>query len=91
MPTTLRINESLYRESKAAAARQGTSVTRFIEDALRLRLRPTAASRKPEQIKLPTFAAGGGFPFPPDALKDLARRSEGERDRAVIPGRRRRR
>jgi hypothetical protein len=78
--TTLRIEDGLYRETKSAAARQGTTVTRFIEDALRLKLRLTGAPRKPEDIELPTFAAGKGFPFSPKALKRLARQSENEHD-----------
>jgi len=78
--TTLRIDGGLYRETKAAAARQGTTVTRFIEDALRLKLRLGGALRRPEEIELPTFAAGKGFPFPPKALKRLAQRSEREHD-----------
>jgi hypothetical protein len=78
--TTLRIDEGLYRETKSAAARQGTTVTRFIEDALRLKLRLAGAPRRPEEIELPTFAAGKGFPFPPEALKKLALQSEREHD-----------
>ncbi len=78
--TTLRIDEGLYRETKSAAARQGTTVTRFIEDALRLKLRLAGTPRRPEEIELPTFAAGKGFPFPPNALKKLARQSEREHD-----------
>jgi hypothetical protein len=78
--TTLRIDDGLYRETKSAAARQGMTVTRFIEDALRLKLRLAGAPRKPEDIKLPTFAAGRGFPLTPKALKRLARQSESEHD-----------
>jgi len=88
--TTLRIDEALYRETKSAAARQGTTVTRFIEDALRLKLRLAAAPRRPEEIELPTAVAGPGFHFTPKALKKLARKTEGEHDRArqLMPGRR---
>ena len=78
--TTLRIDDGLYRDTKSAAARQGTTVTRFIEEALRLKLRLAGAPRKPEEIELPTCAAGKGFPFPPKALKKLARQSEREHD-----------
>ncbi len=85
--TTLRIDEGLYRETKSAAARQGTTVTRFIEDALRLKLRLTGAPRRADDIQLPTFAAGEGFPFSPRALKKLVQRTERQhdlsRDRAV--------
>ena len=38
MQTTLRIDDALYREAKAEAARHGVTITRFIEDALRQRL-----------------------------------------------------
>lgn len=38
MQTTLRIDDSLYREAKAEAARAGVSLTRFLEEGLRLRL-----------------------------------------------------
>lgn len=39
MQTTLRINDALYREAKAEAARLGITLTRFIEDALREHVR----------------------------------------------------
>jgi len=38
MQTTLRIDDSLYREAKAEAAREGLTLTRFLEEGLRLRL-----------------------------------------------------
>ena len=38
MQTTLRIDDRLYREAKAEAARSGLSLTRFLEEGLRLRL-----------------------------------------------------
>ena len=38
MRTTLRIDDQLYREAKAEAARAGVSLTRFLEEILRLRL-----------------------------------------------------
>lgn len=38
MQTTLRIDDRLYREAKAEAARAGVSLTRFLEEGLRLRL-----------------------------------------------------
>lgn len=36
--TTLRIDDQLYRDAKAEAARLGVTLTRFIEDALRERI-----------------------------------------------------
>ncbi len=38
MQTTLRINDDIYREAKAVAARSGITLTRFIEEALRERI-----------------------------------------------------
>lgn len=35
MQTTLRIDDAIYREAKAEAARTGVTLTRFIEEALR--------------------------------------------------------
>jgi hypothetical protein len=35
MQTTLRIDDAIYREAKAEAARRGMTLTRFLEDALR--------------------------------------------------------
>jgi hypothetical protein len=38
MQTTLRIDDQVYRNAKAEAARQGVTLTRFIEEALRERV-----------------------------------------------------
>ncbi len=38
MQTTLRIDDTTYREAKAEAARLGLTLTRFIEEALRQRV-----------------------------------------------------
>jgi hypothetical protein len=35
MQTTLRLDDAVYREAKAEAARRGVTLTRFIEEALR--------------------------------------------------------
>lgn len=42
MQTTLRIDDQIYREAKAEAARQGMTLTRFIEQALRQRVQSAA-------------------------------------------------
>jgi antitoxin component of RelBE/YafQ-DinJ toxin-antitoxin module len=53
MQTTLRIDDEIYREAKAEAAREGITLTKFIEEALRLRLERVAA--KPDEMsELPT-------------------------------------
>lgn len=51
MQTTLRIDDALYREAKAEAARSGVSLTRFIEEGLQLRLRKNL----PQVPKVPAF------------------------------------
>ncbi len=38
MQTTLRIDDQVFRNAKAEAARLGVTLTRFIEDALRERI-----------------------------------------------------
>lgn len=53
MATTLRINEALFREAKAEAARTGVTLTRFIEDSLRQKL-----GRKARIANLPIFDSG---------------------------------
>jgi hypothetical protein len=81
---TLRLDDALYREAKVEAARQGITVTRFIEQALRARLRRARPARRHEGIELPTFDAGAGFPFSPQELKELERSSKSEQDRARV-------
>ena len=44
MQTTLRIDDHLYRDAKAEAAREGVTLTRFLEEGIRLRL-----EKKPRQ------------------------------------------
>jgi hypothetical protein len=89
MATTLRIDDRLYREAKAAAARQGVTITRFIEEALRLKLQSAAAVQAREPIVLPTYAAGTGFPYSPRELKKLIERSDAAADRAKTRPKRR--
>ena len=45
MQTTLRIDDRIYRETKAEAARSGVTITRFIEEALAERLRASGGAR----------------------------------------------
>lgn len=44
MQTTLRINDEIYRDAKVHAAREGSTLTRFIEEALRDRIARSAAT-----------------------------------------------
>lgn len=57
MQTTLRIDDQLYREAKAEAAREGITLTRFLEDALRSKLhrkqRPVPGKPHPFPVYIP--------------------------------------
>lgn len=44
MQTTLRIDDQLYREAKTEAAREGITLTRFLEDSIRNRLEQSSPS-----------------------------------------------
>jgi hypothetical protein len=80
MQTTLRINDEIYRQAKAEAAREGITLTKFIEEALELRLRQAPA---PATLgELPVFR--GGPPLPPDFdLVKTIKEAEGEADRLL--------
>lgn len=90
MQTTLRIDDKLYREAKVAAAREGVTITRFIEESLKLRLHRGTRAGQSKRVSLPTFS-GGGFPYSPEELKALAQRTEAEADQRKIPAKRDRR
>ena len=52
MQTTLRINDRIYREAKAEAARLGVTLTRYIEDALRERIAHHDDTSRPQQEEI---------------------------------------
>jgi hypothetical protein len=68
MQTTLRVDPALYRDAKAAAAREGVTLTRFIHSALEMRL--NAVTRR--NTALPVFDSGAGRDFDVLALMQLA-------------------
>ncbi|MEO8055489.1 MAG: ribbon-helix-helix protein, CopG family [Acidobacteriota bacterium] len=54
MRTTILLPDSLFRETKAAAAASGRTVTALIEDALRERLaRRSPGGKRPSRARLP--------------------------------------
>lgn len=60
MKTTLDIDDSLVTKAKTMAARKRTTLTRLVEEGLRLRL--NAPKRAPAgRVILPVFAGGGGM------------------------------
>jgi hypothetical protein len=70
MKTTLDLNDELLADAKALAARQRTTLTRIIEDSLRLRLR---AGRAPSKTpKIPIYRGKGGLAADLDGLSNKA-------------------
>ncbi len=62
MKTTLDIDDVLLRNAKVLAAQQGSSLTRLIEDGLRLRLSARPASVRGARVaKLPVSRGKGGL------------------------------
>jgi hypothetical protein len=62
MRTTIRLDETVLRRAKAAAAARGTSLNALIEDAIRAALAPRpAAARAAERPRpvIPTFKGRG--------------------------------
>jgi hypothetical protein len=61
MQTTLRLDDDLYRRAKAAAAEQGMSLNRLVEDAIRELLDRPAPSPRRKHLRLPVSNAAGGL------------------------------
>lgn len=59
--TTLDIDDALLASAKAFAVRERTSVTRLIEEGLRLRLRGEAALARGARPRIPVFRGRGGL------------------------------
>ena len=84
MRTTLNLNDDLARRAKEAAAREQTTLTRLVEEGLRLRLRPPAPPASDQTPALPVFHGGTGLApsiDPPSnrALLDTADEAEERR------------
>lgn len=61
MQTTLRIDDNLYRDAKAKAAREGVTLTRFLEEGLRMRLeKHPAGAKKPHRFRVYRSDGAGG-------------------------------
>lgn len=55
------MDDRLLAQLKKRAAESGTSVSRLIEQAIRLLIRTPPAARREDQFDLVTFGAGGRF------------------------------
>ena len=80
MPTTLRIDNKLYRDAKAEAAREGMTLTRFIHEALALRLQRAKATQTGSAARIRTYRAGEAFPFDDKQVKQIAEREQEAHD-----------
>jgi hypothetical protein len=61
MKTTLDINDQLLANAKVLAVQQGTSLTRLIEEGLRLRLRDAAKPPRAPKPRIPVLKGRGGL------------------------------
>ncbi|MEZ4606908.1 MAG: toxin-antitoxin system HicB family antitoxin [Deinococcales bacterium] len=84
MTTTLRIDDELYRKAKVAAASQGITLTRFIEEGLQLRLMSDPDIGAKQSIVLPTFNSGKPYSFTPEELKEQLFQLDNELDSKAI-------
>ena len=60
MKTTLNLNDELIASAKVMAVRSHTSLTKLIEEGLRLRIAAGAQSPSTKR-KIPIFKGGGGL------------------------------
>ena len=83
MQTTLRIDDHLYREAKAEAARAGVSLTRFLEEGLRLQLEkkmpPSATAHT-----FRTYSAGKPDPRTWEEIRQVADEEQQAHDLAKL-------
>lgn len=61
MRTTITVDSQVMEQLRERAAQSGGSVSRLIEQAVRLFLRAPAADSSEEPFELVTFGAGGRF------------------------------
>jgi hypothetical protein len=61
MRTTITLDERLVSQLKRRAAEQGTSVSKLVEQAVRLFVRTPRAPAETPTFELVTFGAGGRF------------------------------
>ena len=61
MRTTITLDDRLLVQLKKRASESGTSVSRLIEQAVRVLMRPPPAAKRADRFELVTFGAGGRF------------------------------
>jgi len=60
--TTIRLDDQLLKDAKAAAAASGRTFTELVASALRETLAPPKAGPRRERVTLPTFKGTGLMP-----------------------------
>jgi len=82
MRTTLNLDTALMREAKKQAADSGTTLTKLIENALRVELGRTRADEPRDRFEMPVFDGGFGLApgVAPEDLHSHARIHELEGD-----------
>jgi hypothetical protein len=61
MRTTITIDEDVLDQLKARAAKEATTITRLIEDSVRLAAQPHSETAVGQPFELVTFGKGGRF------------------------------
>jgi hypothetical protein len=61
MRTTITVDDRLFEQLRERASESGTSVSRLIEQGIRLLMRTPPARRRQDRFDLVTFGAGGRF------------------------------
>lgn len=61
MKTTLDLSDALLANAKALAARRRTTLTRIVEEGLRLRLQTPRQTRAKAAHRIPVFHGKGGM------------------------------
>ncbi len=83
MQTTLRINDEIYRAAKAQAALEGVTLTSFLEEALKLRLKDSKPTRtKPYHFRV--YSASRSSAYSDAELKRLANEEQEKYDAAKL-------
>ena len=86
MQTTLRIRDDLYREAKAEAAREGMTLTSFLESAIRLRLGRSEAGATGKPHPFPVHTPEERLPFSNDEIRRVAEEEEFNYDVRKLEG-----
>lgn len=76
MQTTLRIQDDIYREAKAEAAREGITLTRFLESAIRMRLGRSRAGASKGPHSFPIYVPEHPVTLSSAEMKRIAQEDE---------------